>query len=261
MKRLTIFLLALGVASAAAAQDPPICTDRPTKANAVCTVAPGRIQLETSVLGWSLTESGANRSELLTLAPSTVKIGLSERSDLQIGFTPLAQLTNSGTGPKDRVSGFGDALVRYKRRLTAKDAPVQVAVLPFIKLPIARRGLGNRQVEGGIAVPISFALAGPATLTLGPEIDLLADSDGRGRHVAVVNLVNLSLPVASRWTAAAELWTNLNFDPAGRVEQASADAALAYAASDDLQFDIGANVGLTRDTPDIELYAGLSFRF
>lgn len=77
----------------------------------------------------------------------------------------------------------------------------------------------------------------------------------------MVNLVNLSLPVASRWTAAAELWTNLNFDPAGRVEQASADAALAYAASDDLQFDIGANVGLTRDTPDIELYAGLSFRF
>lgn len=261
MKRLAIFVLALGTASAGAAQDPPICTDRPTKANAVCTVVPGRIQLETSALGWSLTESGGNRSELLTLASSTAKIGLSNRSDLQIGFTPLAQLTNRGSGSKERMSGFGDILVRYKHRLTATDAPVQAAVLPFIKLPTARRGLSNGQVEGGVAVPTSFSLAGPATLTLGPELGLLADSDGRGHHLALVNLVNLSLPIASRWTAAGELWTNLNFDPAGTVKQASADAALAYTISDDLQFDIGANVGLTANTPDLELYAGLSFRF
>lgn len=261
MKRLAIFLLALGMASTAYAQDPPICTDRPAKANSVCTVAPGRLQLETSAAGWGLTKSSGNRSELLTLASSIGKIGLSERSDLQIGFTPLAQITGSGGGTRDRVSGFGDVLVRYKHRLTAKDAPVQAALIPFIKLPTARRGLGNGQVEGGIAVPISIALGKPATLILGPELNLLADSDGRGRHLALVNLVNVSVPVASRWTAAAEVWTNLNFDPAGTVKQASADAALAYAVTRDLQLDIGANVGLTAATPDLELYAGISIRF
>lgn len=261
MKRLATFLLAFGMATAAEAQDSPICTDRPTKANAICTVPAGSIQLEASVLGWSLTEANGNRSELLTVASSVAKIGLSDRSDLQIGFTPLAGLTSSGTGSRDRVSGFGDILVRYKHRLTANDAPVQVAVLPFIKLPTARRGLGNGQVEGGVAVPISIALPGPATLTLGPELGLAADSDGRGRHPTLVNLVNLSLPIESRWTATAELWTNLNFDPAGMVEQASADGALAYTLSSDVQFDVGANVGLTAATPDLELYAGLSFRF
>ena len=46
----------------------------------------------------------------------------------------------------------------------------------------------------------SASPAGPVTLTLGPEVDLLADADGDGRHAALVNLVNLSAPVAPRLT-------------------------------------------------------------
>ncbi|MGQ0659728.1 transporter [Sphingosinicella sp.] len=261
MKRLAAASLALSMAGAAVAQDAPICTDRPARANAVCTVPSGRIQIETTVSGWSLTDAGGNRTELLTVASSVAKIGLTERSDVQIGITPFARLTNRRTGSIDQVSGFGDMLFRYKHRLTGDDAPVQVAVIPFITLPTARRGLGNDRVEGGLAVPVSFRFAGPVTMTLGPELDLLADADGSGRHLALVNLVNLSLPIAPRWTAAAELWTNKNFDPAGTAEQATADVALAYSISDDLQLDFGGNVGLTADTPDLELYAGLSFRF
>ena len=49
--------------------------------------------------------------------------------------------------------------------------------------------------------------------------------------------------------------------PAGTVKQASADAALAYAVSNRLQLDAGANLGLTRETPDVELYVGASVRF
>jgi len=48
---------------------------------------------------------------------------------------------------------------------------------------------------------------------------------------------------------------------AATVKQATADAALAYAVSDSVQVDTGANIGLTRDTPDVELYGGLSLRF
>lgn len=261
MRRGAAFALALSIAAAAQAQDPPICTDRPARANAVCTVPAGRIQLETSALGWSLTEAGGDRTELLTFASSSAKVGLTDRSDLQIGFTPFAELTSRTAGSSQRVSGFGDILVRYKHRLTSAEAPVQLAVIPFVKLPTAARGLGNGRVEGGVAVPISVPLGGPVTMTLGPELDLLADADGSGRHLALVNLVNISIAVAPRWTVAGELWTNFNFDPAGTTEQASADAALAYALSNHLQLDIGANIGLTADTPDLELYAGLSFRF
>ncbi len=246
---------------AAQAEPAPICTDRPTKANSVCTVPVGAVQVETGLIGWTLTRAGGSRAELLAVGTTFAKIGLSGRSDLQLGFTPHAELTVRGGGQRSRTSGFGDLLVRYKHRLSRADAPVQFAVIPFVKLPTAARGLGNDKVEGGLAVPVSFALAGPVTMTLGPELDLLADADGSGRHLALVNLVNLSAPIAPRLTLAGEVWTNVNFDPAGTVEQASLDAALAYAGTRDVQLDIGANLGLTRDTADVELYTGVSFRF
>lgn len=260
MSALEGILLAVSAAGAAQAQEAPICTDRPAKANAVCTVPSGRVQIEASGIGWSLTETGGARTELLTIGASVVKFGLSERSDLQIGFTPYAEIKMRG-GPRRRISGVGDVFVRYKHRLTGPKAPVQVAAIPFVKLPAAAGGLGNGKVEGGLAVPISFALFGPATATLGPEIDVLADADGDGRHLALVNLINVSAPVAPRLTLAGEVWTNFNFDPDGIVEQASFDAAIAYAVSGDLQLDFGANVGLTDATADFEAYVGVALRF
>jgi hypothetical protein len=158
------------------------------------------------------------------------------------------------------ISGVGDIVVRLKQRLTADDAKVQVALIPFAKLPTAKRPIGNRKVEGGLAVPFSFSLGGAAA-TFGPEVDVLADGEGKGRHAALINLVNLSGAVAPRLTLAAELWSNLNFDPAGTVKQASADAAIGYALSNEMQLDGGVNVGLTKDTADLELYTGISLRF
>ena len=244
-------------ASAARAQDAPICTDRPTKANAVCTVPAGHWQVESAAVDWLRLEQGGRGSETLLLGAAVVKFGLSEQSDLQVGVSPYVRFSGRG----DHRSGFGDVTVRFKHRLTPTSAPVHFAVIPFFKLPTARRGIGNGKVEGGLAVPVSFALAGPVTMTLGPEVDLLADGDGHGRHAAIVQLVNLSAPVAPRLTLVGELWANWNFDPDGTVRQASADMAAAYAVTERLQIDAGANFGVTRDTPDVEFYAGASIRF
>lgn len=243
--------------AAAAAAEAPICADRPAKGNAVCTVPAGRLQIETSAAQWSRTEGGSMTTNGLSVGSSLIKYGLSDHSDVEVGIAPLVRVKTNGASQ----SGFGDVLVRYKHRLSGDTAPVQVALIPFVKLPTARRGIGNRKVEGGLAVPVSFALGGGVTATLGPEVDLLADGDGHGRHAALVNLVNLSGTVAPRLTLSGELWSNLNFDPAGTVRQASADVAAAYAVSNVVQLDAGANFGLTRDSADVELYAGVSVRF
>ena len=248
---------ALSLAASANAAGAPICTDRPAKANAVCTMPAGEFQLESSAVGWSRTEASGSRTKIVSFGSSVIKFGLSGRSDVQVGFTPLVRIESDGAAQ----SGIGDVLVRYKHRLTGDDDKVQVALIPFVKLPTAKRGIGNRKVEGGLAVPVSLAIGRGVTATFGPELDLLADADGDGRHVALVNLINLSGTVAPRLTLAGELWSNFNFDPAGTVKQASADAALAYAVTNDLQLDAGANFGLTRDTADVEIYAGVSVRF
>jgi hypothetical protein len=244
-------------ATAAHAETAPICADRPAKANATCTVPPGDWQLESGLADWLRLDSGGVRADTLVLGSSLLKLGLSDRSDLELGITPYVRVSSGG----DHVSGFGDVTLRYKHRLTGEAAAVQLAVIPFVKLPTAKTGIGNGKAEAGLALPISFALAGPLTATLGPEVDWFADADGHGRHPAIVQVVNLSAQVAPRLSLAAELWANWNFDPAGTVKQASADVAAAYAITSNFQVDSGANVGLTRDTSDIEIYAGASIRF
>lgn len=266
MSRTTLLcgaLSSLALASPALAQDteePPICTDRPTKANSTCTVPAGMWQVETSVVDWIGNELGGGQTDTWTIGGSFLKLGLSSHADLEIGFTPYSHVETKAAGGKSSVSGFGDVTVRYKHRFTGESSKVQVTAIPFVKLPTAKKGIGNGKVEGGLAVPVSAQL-GSATVTLGPELDLLADADGNGRHAQLVNLINLAGPVAPGLTLYGELWTATNFDPADTVTLVSADAAVAYLVNNNLQLDLGTNIGLNRHTPDIELYAGISVRF
>ena len=247
-------------AVAAAANMPPICTDRPTKANAICTVPKGSFQLETSALGWTLTKAGGAKSSTVYMGQSILKYGLTDRSDVQLGFTPYVRIRNSGASADH--TGVGDIIVRYKHRVSAQDSPVQVDLLPFVKIPTAKQGIGNRRMEGGLAAPISFGLGSGVTATLGPEVDLLADGDGQRPASGDWSISSICRrPSRPRLTLIGELWSNLSFDPAGTIKQASADAAVAYAISGSMQLDAGVNAGLTSDTPDIELYAGVSLRF
>lgn len=248
---------ALLAASAAQAEDPPLCTDRPAKANAVCTVPAGKWQVESAAVDWSRVDQDGRENETLLVGSTFLKVGLSSRSDFEAGFIPYVRVRGEG----DAVSGVGDLTLRYKHRLTAPDSGVQVAIIPFAKVPTAKKGVGNGKGEGGLVLPISFAIAGPVTMTFGPELDVLADADGRSRHAGVVQLVSVSGVVAARLTLLGELWANWNFDPNGTSKQVSADIGAAYAATNRLQFDAGANFGLNHNTSGLDLYAGASIRF
>lgn len=254
-------LVTSAAASGQTVDEAPICSDRPAKANATCTVPPGALQLETGITSWSLNETGGTRTTTTTFSGTTIKLGLTSRSDLQVGVVPIVGIRTKVSGTIDRASGFGDVTVRYKHRLTPSDSRIQVGLIPFVKLPTAKRGIGNGEVEGGVAVPILVSTDTPYSIVFGPEVDLLADGDGAGHHLQLVNLVNVSRPLSPRLTVVGELWAATNFDPAGRTTAASADAALALALSRTLQVDLGANFGLTGPAPRVEVYAGASVRF
>lgn len=261
MKTATAAVLMALIAAPAFADEPPICTDRPSKANSVCTVPQGRWQIEAEAYNLTRTEAGGVTVEFASVANTTVKYGLDSRSDVEVSWSPFVERTARVGGVTNRASGAGDAYVRYKRRLSPDSAAVDVAVIPFLKLPTARRVFGNGAFEGGVALPVSFPAPGGFSVALGPEIDLLVDADGEGRHANLVNLVNVSRPVTDRLTVIGEVWSAMNFDPSGRTGQASADFALAWAVSGNAQLDAGANFGLTGDTPDWQIYFGASRRF
>jgi hypothetical protein len=240
----------------------PICTDRPTKANATCTVPAGSFQVEMDIGNTTHDHQASTTTRTFNTITPTLKYGIDESTDIQLSWSPRIRIdTRDHAGDtRSRTTGRGDAYLRVKHRLVENDS-VSVSIIPFVKAPTAAHGIGNDRWEGGVALPVGVPLPGGFSLTLGPEIDTLADADGSGHHTAWVNLVNLSHPLGSRTTLAVEVWDLVNRDPSGTVRQRSADVAISYLVGPTWQIDVGANIGLTRETPDRQVYVGLSTRF
>ncbi|WP_174278540.1 transporter [Sphingomonas bacterium] len=238
----------------------PICTDRPTKANAACTVPAGVVQLETDLGNWTRNTDGGVRTDVVLYTNPYLKLGVGPHTDVEANIAPYVTARASAGGSHDTIGGVGDLYLRVKQRLSPSDSKVQIAVLPFVKAPTARLGIGNRRWEGGVAAPVVFSLPQGFTLNFGPEVDLLADGDRHGRHAQLVGIANLAKS-AGKATIYAEFYSAQNYDPAGTVHQYSADTAIAYLLSPTLQIDVGGNFGLNRFTPDAQVYFGLSTKF
>ena len=245
---------------AAAPAETPICTDRPTKVFVTCTAPAGTVQLETDLVNWTHTSLGGVDTDVILYTNPTLKFGLSDRADLELNMVPYQEVRTQVAGTTTTISGVGDLFVRLKDRLTPDSSKVQVGLVPYVKIPTAKRGLGNREVEGGLAVPIGVSLPGGFSLATAPEIDVLLNASGSGRHVNFQNEINIGKSFGKA-TIYAELWGDWNDDPAGTVRQYSADFAVAYLVHPRLQLDAGTNIGLNRNTPDVQLYVGVSTRF
>lgn len=250
------------MASAARAADAPICPDRPGKATPACTVPAGKFQIESSLIDWTHDHSDGATTDSYSLAATAIKYGVTDRWTIEADIAPYSEVRTDEAGVHDSISGFGDIFLRTKYRLTTDDAPLQAAIYPFVKLPTAGNSLGNGKLEGGIAVPIQYAIPHSALgLDLAPEVDAVANNSGSGYHPALVGAVSLGAPLTSKLSISGELWGAFDFDPAGTTRQYSLDGSLAWLASNNVQLDGGANFGLNRNSPDLELYTGISLRF
>lgn len=255
-------VFALLASAAAAAPDLTVCAARPGKSTPTCTVPAGHFQLETGIADWSLQKGGGERDTSLAIGETTFKYGLTDRSDIEVDVTPWQRATSRAGGLRERASGLGDVTVAYKQQITSDDAPVQVAAMPFVKIPTAKRSLGNRKWEGGLLVPIGWSIPkSPLSIGLTPELDWVADADGHGHHAAMVQVAALGWQATPTLGVSAEIWSQWDWDPSGTTRQASADASAAFLATSRVQLDAGANFGLNRATPDVEIYTGASILF
>lgn len=260
MATFAAILIASGSA-AATADEPPICADRPSKSTGECTVPAGHWQVETGLIDWTHDRSDGVTTDLTTYGSSLIKYGVSSNADVELGLTPIEAEHDRSGGIGQGTSGFGDLTLRLKYRLTRDDAPVLVALDPFVKLPTANHRLGNGKVEGGMLVATSATLMKQLTLSLDPELDWVADANGNGHHLATQQVLNLGFAPTEKLALSAEIWGQWDWDPAGTVRSASADGSIAYLLNNNVQLDAGANFGLNSQTPDLELYTGISVRF
>lgn len=241
------------------------CTDRPPKANLPCTVDAGHWQYESDVLNWTYVHTGGVTTNTWLFTNPTVKLGLSNKMDLELNMAPVETVTSKSPLGKQSLTGVGDLFVRVKVNLAgAEGGAFQAAIIPYVKLPAAPAGIGDGATEGGAIVPISFALPWDFTLLFDPEIDILRNAADTGRHANFQTLANLSHALSASVTGYVELWGQANNDPASATKQASLDLSVSWIAWADLpnpQFDAGTNIGLTPATPKAQVYVGVSQRF
>lgn len=252
----------LAAASVAAAR--PLTTDRPDSTESPFTVEPGRVQLEVSAAQWTrdrhTPERDGVRTETWEVAPLNVRVGLTAASEVQFvhdGFVHN-EVRAAGIGLKERVRGAGDLTIRYKHNLRGNDDGSSAwALMPYVKLPTAARRIGNDAWEGGVIVPFAADLGGEWGFGAMTEIAVVRKDDDSGHRLGWLNTATVSRGLSERLGVFFEVtWWVGEGAPAGTFNLGG-----TYALNDDLQFDLGANLGLTRAADDLVVFVGVSRRY
>jgi hypothetical protein len=242
----------------------PFCTDRPTKSNGACTVDEGHFQVESDIFNATFMHTDGVTTDTYQFTNPTLKYGLTSKTDIEVNWAPYETVRthDAHAGTTDTVSSVGDLYLRAKLALVGdNDSTVAATLYPYVKAPTARTGVGDGAWEGGLTVPIVIKLNSAVNLSFGPELDLLQNSVGDGRHASMSQLIDLSWSLPRNITVFGEVWSNVDFDSSGTVTQYSADLAASWGFSHDLQLDAGVNIGLNRFTPAVQVYSGVSHRF
>jgi outer membrane putative beta-barrel porin/alpha-amylase len=243
-------LLLLFAGSGRAAEPRDFCPDRPGLGTPACTIDPGRFAVELGLADW--TRDGS--ADEFATGDLLARYGLGEQLEMQLGWTAYVH-TRAG-------SGTGDLFVALRRNLHNPDGSgFSVAVMPYATLPVGSEGIGAGDWGAGVLVPISYELPHGFALGLTAEADAAVDEDGDGRHLAYSAILGLDLPISDAVGATVELSAGRDDDPAGHSTQLLAGLSAGWTPNGDLQLDVGANFGLNRASPDVELYFGVARRF
>lgn len=241
-----------------------LSTDRPDLTESPYSVDAGWWQLEMDLVAHTRDHDQSDGADVkataLSLAAINLKLGLTHNIDLQtvIETYTRVRVHDRITGTRERISGFGDITSRLKINLWGNDGgPTAFALMPFIKWPTNRHGLGNDAIEGGLIAPLAVELPGGWGMGVMTEFDLVRNDTDTGHTVEWFNTITFSHDITERLGGYLELATTL---VKGR-DLASFDCGLTYGVTRHLQLDCGANIGLTAATEDLTLFAGLAVRF
>jgi hypothetical protein len=270
MKHAILGLVAAVMAVAAdrvQAEEPlrDLCPDRPGKNTSACTVDAGYVQVESDLFDGTFQRAGGVTTDTYLVTDTLLKYGVTDDFDIEANIAPyeIIRVHDSNLGTTTTAKGIGDLFLRAKFAATGNGGSAFALVLePFLKVPTAPHSIGNGAVEGGLLVPLALSLPDGWQLESTPEIDVLKNNVNGGRHVGLTDVVAVSRGVGGGVTLGVEFWEATDFDPGQTTQQYSfdLDAAWIPEGMPNLQLDTGVNLGLNRETPGSQVYAGISER-
>lgn len=268
----------------------PFNTDRPSKTDSPITVDAGRFQIEADFANYTYDRYNALRTdtrvETLLAAPTFLKVGLFQNTDLQVliptyvnlrtdardvAVTGLGQagapVTIVHTRQVTTNDGYGDMLVRLKINLVGNEGgKFSFAVIPFVKAPTASSGVGNGRAEGGINFPINYSLPAGFTLFAQTRYDFLYNGDYSGYHTLFSNSIGASRTIPGLLDGKLSGYAEFASAISSRESRndplvLTADTGLIYQLTPHISVDVDGFFGLTRGAPDMNVFGGIAVRF
>ncbi|TMJ18563.1 MAG: transporter [Alphaproteobacteria bacterium] len=238
------------------------CPDRPGLGTPACTIDRGHIALELGLLDWTHDSDGADESDEIATGDVLLRYGVTGSLEVQLGWTAYTHVRTRSGIVADSTDGVGDLLVAARQNLLHPDGSgFSIALMPFATLPTGSDGIGAGDWGGGLIVPMSYELPGGFSLGVTAEADAAVDEDGDGRHFAYSGIIGLDIPLTDALGATIELSAGRDEDPSGHSTEMLAGLSAGWMPNDDLQLDVGANVGLNEEAADVQLYVGIAKRF
>lgn len=241
-------------ALSAAAKEPPalalreMSTDRPDTTESAFTVPRGLWQFEMETV--SVSRDGGRQTE--DWGSVNIKYGLTDSVDFQ-WVTPAWHTEAGG-------DGWTDTVLRLKWNLTGQSdgAAVAVALMPYIKLPVAGLGPGNQDIEGGLIIPMALTRGPGCDIAWMVQADIIRNDDDDGWTGALTLSGTAGFELTSRLSAFTEAVLTTPFEGDAEVYL---NGGLIFALNDDWCLDAGVNIGLDRAAEDFRFFTGTSFRF
>jgi hypothetical protein len=238
------------------------CPDRPGLGTPACTIDPGHFAVELGLGDWTLTRQSGDREDDLATGDLLVRYGLTSSLEMQVGWTAYTHVRIRSGNFVARNGGTGDVFVALRQNLHDPDGSgFSVALMPHATLPTGSDGIDAGDWGAGLIVPMSYELPHGLALDFTAEADAAVDADGDGRHFAYSAIFGLDVPLSDKIGATAELSVGRDEDPGGHSTEALAGLSFGWTPNASLQLDLGANAGLNRNSPDLELYFGIARRF
>ena len=127
------------------------------------TIAPGHFELRVDALtlGFDQENTTPKRYTALGVAHSLFQSGLTKSTDLQVGAQLFKRQTYQTSTGRTSDSGFGDVTFRVKYTFWRDPAAgAAAAVIPYVKIPSSKPGVGTDGTEYGFILPWAMGLPG-----------------------------------------------------------------------------------------------------
>ena len=238
----------------------PMVPDRPGITESPYSVDAGHVQYETDALRLLTRREGTTHGRDLYVNHALAKLGLSDRTDFQLGvdsYTDTRNYDEADPAQTQEYRGFGDVTLRLKHTLVGDDdSRWALGLIGYATLPTGGPR-GDGAVEFGAVLPAVYQLTKPWSIGGQLATQVYWDRDARARYLQLTPTFTTDYQFSKLVQAFVEV---VGYKDVRQPQwRSSINTGVQLDLSDNVQLDFGTHQPITNSV-DREYFFGLSFR-